>query len=709
MVVQILAYYFRTSLARRKKKCFCLFDKQLLNFRLHELAMNMPVFPSPWPKTRPQALAALISLLGPPPEGVFTKAFFPKHSYLEGPAVKPGRRERQGPLAKLTLPEKRQSLECLRTLGLDCLQWNAADRPETEFCFRTLKTAQAHSQPSKEADFVWLRFEDEELLEATSSSSQVRTSEPAAAEPAKAAEPAEVAQTLAASAHPGPDLEAEEVAAVRDTEDQDTLTYKTEPDDLDSAQVFASNFESSLGLLGQLGQHHEHHQHHQHLQRHESESLQLLVPPTARRPRWKKDSLHEEEKQPKDLAPAAEPATAPPASAAEPAAVPPASAAEPAAVPPAPNSCEGAAAGVVSPGPSKQVEEVLPWLQALPKELQLVEWLGRHGFLDKLCPCDILSLVEAQSRYMGKHNCQETLWFDFIGAWLKEPFVINLWLAVAPAPSEADAISLSDSLFKVFKSLATYHHQEVGRVLKGGRGTGFMSFFYALGLVEKKNTAPSAFDDFSLCAVIKGRRYQWTQHFGKLQALLEALAMGEPSASSTSAAAEPSHPFLDYSKRLHSRLQQASERVNLRLTNSSYVRAHLVRKLLILRLQREGAWDSFFQLGWSDFLDLQLPDEDGFVAAVPENLRNVGMIEVALSCPAIMLSCFACLAKPALKKNPNLLSSLTEAQVAKDLVDYQTLHDFNPSLERLFSWRTADEVEKRPSLSAVQDSSDESF
>ena len=67
---------------------------------------------------------------------------------------------------------------------------------------------------------------------------------------------------------------------------------------------------------------------------------------------------------------------------------------------------------------------------------------------------------------MEKHNCQETLWFDLIGAWLKEPYVINLWLAVAPAPTQAAAPDLMDALFKVFKALPNYHNQEVGRALK---------------------------------------------------------------------------------------------------------------------------------------------------------------------------------------------------------------------------------------------------
>ena len=120
---------------------------------------------------------------------------------------------------------------------------------------------------------------------------------------------------------------------MRDNEDQDTLVYETGTEDWDAAQAFASNFED------RFGQRHEHHEHHQ---RHkcESERLQVLVLPAIRKLRWKKCSLLE------------------------------ASAAERSAVPPAPDSSEEVAAEVVGPpsDPSNRVEEVLPWLQALPKE-----------------------------------------------------------------------------------------------------------------------------------------------------------------------------------------------------------------------------------------------------------------------------------------------------------------------------------------------------
>jgi hypothetical protein len=124
--------------------------------------------------------------------------------------------------------------------------------------------------------------------------------------------------------------------------------------------------------------------------------LQLLVPPAVRKFRWKKGNL-QPGKPFQALAQAAEPLAL--------------------AVLPAPDSSEGGTEVASElPGSSNRAEEVLRWLQALPKELQLVEWLGRHNFLDRLCPCDILCLVTAQERYMEKHSCQETLRFDLIGA-----------------------------------------------------------------------------------------------------------------------------------------------------------------------------------------------------------------------------------------------------------------------------------------------------
>ena len=173
-------------------------------------------------------------------------------------------------------------------------------------------------------------------------------------------------------------------------------------------------------------------------------------------------------------------------------------------------------------------------------------------------------------------------------------------------------------------------------------GLVFYPFFFAMELISKRMVSV----DFNTCAFIKNRKYSWTGNLRKLQATMEALA-----AAANSEAAGPPQSFAAYAQSLHQRLQEASNQENIRLSNSTYVRAHLVRKLLILRLQREGEWDRYVQLGWEDFQSLQLPDEDSLVQSLPVPFRNIGMIEAALCCPAIMLSCFACLAKPVLKKN----------------------------------------------------------
>jgi hypothetical protein len=147
-------------------------------------------------------------------------------------------------------------------------------------------------------------------------------------------------------------------------------------------------------------------------------------------------------------------------------------------------------------------------LASLPPELQLVAWLGRGFFLERLVPCDIMALVLAQEAYCKKHQCQACMWFDLLAAWLKDPFVIECWTTSAPAPGVPTA-EIAQALLKVFRALPCYFHAELGRVLKGGRGTGCLSCFLSLGLVSKEAAAP----DLSLSVMVKDRLYTWTQDF----------------------------------------------------------------------------------------------------------------------------------------------------------------------------------------------------
>jgi hypothetical protein len=153
---------------------------------------------------------------------------------------------------------------------------------------------------------------------------------------------------------------------------------------------------------------------------------------------------------------------------------------------------------------------------------------------------------------------------------------------------------------------------------------------------------------------------------------------------------------------LHQQLAQAG---SFGLSNSTYVRPHLVRKLLILFLQTEEAVDSTVRQSWEAFLGLQMPDEGGFLKELPASLQNVAALENYFQCPPLLLSCFACLAKPLLKKRPSLLSDLSPELVEKELSEYFAVFGFNPSLERLFSWRSAGS--SRSSQVAVSDESSE--
>ena len=97
----------------------------------------------------------------------------------------------------------------------------------------------------------------------------------------------------------------------------------------------------------------------------------------------------------------------------------------------------------------------------------------------------------------------------------------------------------------------------------------FNPFFFAMGLTSKRMVSV----DFNACAFIQNRKYSWTGNLRKLQAAKEALA-----AAANSEAAGPPQSLAAHAQSLHQKLQEASNQENVRLSNSTYVRAHLAQK-----------------------------------------------------------------------------------------------------------------------------------
>ena len=134
---------------------------------------------------------------------------------------------------------------------------------------------------------------------------------------------------------------------------------------------------------------------------------------------------------------------------------------------------------------------------------------------------------------------------------------------------------------------------------------------------------------------------------------------------------------------LHQRLQEASEQASMGLDNSKYVRPHLVRKLLLWELVQGSirAPDSLANL-----LDMQMPDEQGHLATIPSYLARGHALRTRFNCPLLLLSCYACLAKPALQQHPEALEMTLRqpAKVRAALAAYREAHGIAPSLEQLF-------------------------
>ena len=83
---------------------------------------------------------------------------------------------------------------------------------------------------------------------------------------------------------------------------------------------------------------------------------------------------------------------------------------------------------------------------------------------------------------------------------------------------------------------------------------------------------------------------------------------------------------------------------------------------------------------------MQMPDEHGYLDTIPSYMTRRGDFTKRCSCPALLLSCYACLAAPALQQHPEALEvTQSEPQrVATALAAYKAEHGFAPSLERLY-------------------------
>jgi hypothetical protein len=114
-------------------------------------------------------------------------------------------------------------------------------------------------------------------------------------------------------------------------------------------------------------------------------------------------------------------------------------------------------------------------------------------------------------------------------------------------------------------------------------------------------------------------------------------------------AAEPwNQPFLQACATFHKVLQDANSEAAMGFGKSStYLRPHLVRKLLVLHSVRTQEKRSpSTALSWTDFLNLGLPDQGRYVKSLPEHLQDVEALQEHFGCHPLYLSCFACLAGP---------------------------------------------------------------
>ena len=129
-------------------------------------------------------------------------------------------------------------------------------------------------------------------------------------------------------------------------------------------------------------------------------------------------------------------------------------------------------------------------------------------------------------------------------------------------------------------------------------------------------------------------------------------------------------------------LQAASQQAPMGLDQSTYARPHIVRKHLLLA-DKLGLVTAASSLNFTQLGELQLPDERNYLATIPSYIhRDLRRF----SCPPLLISCFACLARAPLLAFPGALQMAEEKpEILRALVaSCREQHGFAPSLEKLF-------------------------
>jgi hypothetical protein len=126
--------------------------------------------------------------------------------------------------------------------------------------------------------------------------------------------------------------------------------------------------------------------------------------------------------------------------------------------------------------------------------------------LDDLVPCDLTVLNDVAFEYETRHG-SPCLLFDILAAWLKDPIIMEAWLAAAPPPN-ASVEAVAAGLKRVFAESATHDNSELQKVLRSGRKTGFSACFQELHLVSRATRAPVK---RGLVLAVRGQSWVWQE------------------------------------------------------------------------------------------------------------------------------------------------------------------------------------------------------
>ena len=318
---------------------------------------------------------------------------------------------------------------------------------------------------------------------------------------------------------------------------------------------------------------------------------------------------------------------------------------------------------------------------SLSPPLRLVQLMGVRGLLPDMEPSDLMRLRELKTALLLAHGAAMDWSVLFIAAWAKDWDFLGALLEIFKNVSpKARLETMYRKLQEALKQISNRHNLEAFRCTGGGRGQGLKMCLKLLRVALPKSSKSAAWQPLPKAEVVSGigsKAEDWS--LGNDTSILRHVLTAFRGHGVAPCADIPSANTW-----FKERLTELAELAPCLGLAGDYVEPAIRLKFLLLLDIPSKA------LHLKELSALNLADKMEYVTlqAVPHQFHGAGILAKRFRCPQLCLHSYACLAGGALRKHPDALSYLKDAEHVQSLTctlkAFWEKEGFAPSFSRLF-------------------------